>query len=59
MTARNDITGDSIKSRVPNDAYRNNPFWDKVVEGHVAEKMEKLEEFLTKDAEKKGLTIDE
>ncbi len=28
MSTRNDITGDAIKSKVPNDAYRNSPFWD-------------------------------
>ncbi len=28
--AKNDITGDEIKSRVTTDAYRNNPFWDNI-----------------------------
>ena len=29
MTARNDVTGDLIKTGVNSEAYRNNKFWDK------------------------------
>lgn len=33
MTAKNDVTGDSIKTKGANsDAYRNNLIWDKSVE---------------------------
>lgn len=28
--AKNDITGDNIKSRPSNEAYRENPLWDKL-----------------------------
>lgn len=29
MAAKNDITGDEIRSKPNSDAYRNSPFWDK------------------------------
>ena len=40
MTAKNDITGDSIKSRNSNKAYRDN--WDKIF-GKKNKKVENIE----------------
>lgn len=30
MTTKNDITGDTLKSKPANDNYRNSKFWDNV-----------------------------
>lgn len=38
MTARNDITGDSIATRKTNDAYRNG--WDRIFKNQVKEERE-------------------
>ena len=43
MTAKNDITGDSIKSRANNENYLNSPFWDNL------EKKKKLEQSLSEN----------
>lgn len=41
MTAKNDITGDSIKSKAANDKYRSSPFWEALEKKKKAEKAKK------------------
>lgn len=59
MTARNDITGDSIQSRVPSQQYKDN--WDKIFGEALEEVQEVRQESRTlyEELEKKGLTLDE
>jgi hypothetical protein len=38
MTAKNDITGDSIKSKPNSDKYRESKFWDNVAKEKEAKK---------------------
>jgi hypothetical protein len=40
MTAKNDITGDSIQTKPSTEAYRTSPYWDKEVEVIVEEEEE-------------------
>lgn len=46
MTAKNDVTGDAIKSKVNSEEYRNN--WDAIFGKKKVEEVEKKEE---KDAD--------
>ena len=41
MTAKNDITGDAIKSRASNDNYLNSPFWENLEKKKQQEKEDK------------------
>lgn len=46
MTTKNDITGDSIKSRPNSEAYRNSPYWDSIGQTEKPEGEDKPKESL-------------
>lgn len=44
MATKNDITGDSIKSKPASDAYRESPYWDNLKKEKEAENDQTNEE---------------
>ena len=52
MATKNDVTGDEIKSKVPNDAYRNSEYWKrKEFVEDLDKDRKKIREVLDKDKE--------